>query len=711
MMPSINVRFWGAASLPVLLQTEAAECGLACLAMISSYWGKRTDVATVRHRFNMSIKGTSLKGLIDIAGHMGLQLRPLKPSLDQLRLMKLPCVLHWGLNHFVVLKAIGRNKITIHDPAIGERTVTIGVASNYYTGVALELVPNSKFQKGREIQSFTMRGLMGKVTKLYQSLGWLLLMALALEVFALTTPFFMQWLIDDALVSADRSLVSVLCISFLMLTVVQLALSAARQWFTLSFSTHLNYQWLGNAFAHLVRLPPTFFEKRHLGDIVSRFGSITSIQKGLTTQVVDAIMDALLVIGTLGMMFLYSPKLALFSLIGAALYTLLRAGLLKPTREASSEQIIHTARQQTYFMESVRGIQSIKLNGREDERRIGWMNAQADQTNAEIRVAKFGLSASTMNTLIFSVERIAILWLASLMVLDNQFSVGMLMAFLSYKDQFSSRTASLVDKIFGFNMLKLQGARVADILLSAQEASVDADVDTSAVLPSVEFQNVRFRYSSSEPWVLDGVSFVIEPGQFVAITGASGCGKTTIIKLMLGLLNPTEGEILIGGRKITHLGLKALREMVGCVMQDDHLFSGSIAENIDFFDPTPSRERCAFSAQLASIHSEIEAMPMGYRTLVGDLGTGLSGGQKQRLLLARALYREPKIMVLDEATSNLDVQNEQTVNRAIKGIQLTRIAVAHRPETINMAERVIVIHGGKIARDLSTQKRLTTVDA
>jgi ATP-binding cassette subfamily B protein RaxB len=277
----------------------------------------------------------------------------------------------------------------------------------------------------------------------------------------------------------------------------------------------------------------------------------------------------------------------------------------------------------------------------------------------------------------------------------------MLFAFISYKDQFSQRVAALIDKLFEFRMLRLHGERVADIVLTeAEEDHHDAEVDPERIVPTIEVRNVAFRYADGEPYVLKDLNLTIPAGQCIAITGASGCGKTTLIKLMLGLVEPTEGEILVGGIKLKHLGLSNFRQVVGTVMQDDYLFAGSVADNISFFDAVPDQARVEACAQLAAIHQEIGAMPMAYNTLVGDIGSGLSGGQKQRILLARALYKNPKLLALDEATSHLDIWNEQLVNAAIKQIQLTRIIVAHRPETIAMAQRVVVLQQGKIVRDL-----------
>lgn len=702
--PTPLLRFWASQRLPVLLQTESAECGLACLAMVSSYWGHRIDLPSMRRRFSVSLKGATLKSLIGMAESLQLQARPLKLDLESLRDLKLPSVLHWNMNHFVVLKAVGRSTVVIHDPGVGERRLPLAEVSRHFTGVALELTPGTRFRKAQETRRISLRSLIGRVVGLKRSLGQLLLLGVALQVCAMVAPFYIQWIVDEALVAADRDLITVLGIGFLMLLLMQTVIGAVRSWITTVMATSLNFQWFGNAFAHLMKLPLPYFEKRHLGDIVSRFGSLQTIQHSLTTQAVEGVIDGLLVVGTLGVMLLYSPSLTAVAAVAVCLYALLRWSIFRALRDATAEQIIHAAKQQTHFLESARGIQSVRLFGRADERRIGWMNTQCDQFNAELRIAKLSISYQTANTLLFGAERVVVIWLAALAVSDTRFSIGMLFAFISYKDQFSQRTAALIDKLFDLGMLRLHGERVADIVLTEPEAEPElAEIEPQRIEPSIEVRNLSFRYADGEPWVLTGLNLVIPAGQCLALTGASGCGKTTLVKLLLGLLEPTEGEILVGGIPLKHLGLANYRQMVGTVMQEDHLFAGSIGENISFFDAAPSQDRIEASARLAVIHEEIGTMPMGYNTLVGDIGSGLSGGQKQRVLLARALYKNPRLLVLDEATSHLDIWNEQLVNAAIRQIELTRIVVAHRPETIAMAQRVVVLERGRLVRDLAQE--------
>lgn len=684
---------------PVFLQTEATECGLASLAMVADYHGYRTGLAALRLRFPISRKGATLESLMRIARALKLESRPLRLEPANLPELALPCILHWDMDHFVVLVSVSARHVVIHDPAVGRRRMTLAEFGKHFTGVALELRPATDFRPARQELQFTLRGLMGHITGLRRGLGQILLLTLGLECIAIGLPFFLQWVVDQALLSADRDLLATLALGFGLLVLIQAAITAVRGWFVVALSTSMNFQWFGNVFSHMMRLPLEYYEKRHVGRIISSFGSIAAIQRTLTTGFVQALVDGVMVIGTLVMMMLYSRTLAAVAVGAVALYALLRWSLVHALRDATAEQIIHAARQTTHFFESANGIQSVRLFGKGEQRRAGWLNILAEQFNAELRIQRLTISHDTARTLLFGIERVLVVWLAARAVLDHQFTVGMLFAFIAYQDQFSQRLGALIDKVVEFRMLRLHGERVADIVLTETEAEGPHDADEPDLppgAPSLELRGVGFRYSPTEPLVFDQVALKIEAGECVAITGASGCGKTTLIKILLGLLTPEHGDVLVGGVPIKRLGLTNYRQMIGTVMQEDRMFSGSVAENICFFDPEPDWQRIRACAQQAAVHHEIESMPMAYNTITGDNGVGISGGQKQRILLARALYRRPKILVLDEATSELDIANEKSVNATIQALGLTRIIVAHRPETIAMAQRVIVIKNGRI---------------
>jgi ATP-binding cassette subfamily B protein RaxB len=692
---------WRGRRVPLVLQTEAAECGLACLAMVAAAHGHRVDLPGLRTRFALSLKGATMADLVRMAGAMQLSPRALRAELEHLPELPTPCILHWDLNHFVVLVEVSGGVALIHDPARGVRRLKLDEVSRHFTGVVLELAPAAGFERRDERRRISLRELLGRVSGLKRSVAQILLLALSLEAFVLLAPFYLQWMVDGVLVSADRDLLVTLGLGFGLLVLIQVATGAIRSWAVLVLSATLNLQWLGNVFAHLMRLPVAWFEKRHTGDVWSRFAAVQQIQKTLTTSFIEALLDGLLVIVTLAMMAIYSLQLSAIALGAVLVYAGLRWAFLRPLREATEEALVHDAKRASHFLESLRGVQAIKLFNRQTDRQARFMNLVVDAMNADIATRKLDLLFGVLHKLLFGLERVAVIWIGALLVLDQRFTVGMLFAFLAYKEQFALRVSGLIDKTVELKMLRVQGERLADIVL-AQPEPQDALAPAREVAARVELRGVHFRYSDVEPEVLRGVSLAIEPGESVAIAGASGCGKTTLMKLMLGIHEPQRGELLIDGRPLRQLGLERWRAMVGTVMQDDQLFAGSIADNICFFDAEPDLAWIEECAKLASVHDEIEALPMGYHTLVGDMGAVLSGGQKQRILLARALYKRPQILLLDEATSALDIDRERLVNQAIRKLDLTRVIVAHRPETVASTQRVVVLDEGRVSQDLRT---------
>ena len=691
--------------VPVILQTEAAECGLACLAMVACAHGCDVDLPSLRQRFSLSLKGVTLADLLSMAEAMQFNGRALRAELDELPQIELPCILHWEMNHFVVLVGWRGEQALIHDPAHGERRVSREALSRLFTGVALALQPAADFQPVQARRRVGLRQLLGPVVGLGRSLGQIFVLALALEVFVLFSPFFMQWVVDGALVSADRDLVLTLGVGFGLLVLVQVATAAARSWAVLVLSASLNLQWMLNVFAHLLRLPMPWFEKRHMGDIWSRFGSVQQIQRTLTSSFIEAVLDGLMVLLTLGMMLAYSLPLTMVALTAVAAYAGVRTLLLRRLALATEEALVFEARQSSHFLESLRGIQAIKLFNAQGDRQSRFASLVVETMDAQVQVRKLDMTVALANRLLFGLERVVVIWIGALLVLDGRLSVGMLFAFFAYKETFATRISALIDKAVDLRMLRLQGERLADIVLTEPE---NAQAASGAIVPpmphrsgaSLELRDVRFSYSDGEGEILRGISLRVEPGESVAIVGPSGCGKTTLLKLMLCMHEPTSGQVLMGGASAQAQGLRAWRDRVGVVMQDEPLFSGSIADNISFFSATPDWAWLQQCARVAAVHDEIEAMPMGYRTLIGDMGTALSGGQKQRILLARALYKRPDILLLDEATSSLDVERERIVNQAIRQLALTRVIVAHRPETIASAGRVIALHEGRVAQDL-----------
>ncbi len=686
-----NINFGLSAKIPMILQTESSECGLACLAMIAYYHGYRTDLFILRQKYPISQKGATLHTLVKIAQKMRLTTRPLRLELDELSQLRMPCILHWDMNHFVVLKSVSKNKVTILDPSYGQRILTTKEISSHFTGIALEVWADSDFEKKEDKANIRLFKLIGEIKGLYGSLGQILILALVLEVFALTSPFFMQWVIDHAIVSADSNLLTTLVIGFGILMFLTQLTSLLQTWIGMYISTTLNVQWKANVFHHLTHLPSQFFQKRHLGDIISRFGAIDNIQSTLTTTFLTVILDGMMTVFTLVMMFFYSPTLAWIAIGAMIIYGVLRWIWYTPLKRATEEQIIHSAKQSTHFMETMRGIRAIKRFNKEDMRKDTWLTLFVNTINAGLYTQKLGLMFGFINGIVFGLENLIIIYLGANLVIDSTFTVGILMAFIAYKNQFGGRVSSLIDKFIEVKMLSLHGERLADIVLEKTEKSDYLPLLEQKNISNYDIQvkNLSFAYSDDEPSIIDNLSFYIKDKESVAIVGATGCGKSTLMSLLMGELTPKSGEIKIAGKIHQNMAELNALGIIACVSQDDTLFAGSLIENISFFDDKLNNDWAEECAIMAGIHDEIMAMPMGYQTLVGDMGNVLSGGQKQRILIARALYQKPKILFLDEATSHLDINKEYQINEMIKSLGITRVMIAHRSETIASADRII----------------------
>jgi len=681
----------------LIRQTEVTECGLACLAMIANAHGFDVDLGTLRRHFVPSLRGAALKTLIGIADGMGFSARPLKLPLEGLGSLNTPAILHWDLSHYVVLEQVKRGKALIHDPSGRTHWIAFEEVSKHFTGVALEVYPADEFKPATVRQRLRLKQLWQRVTGLKRALSQTLILSLVLQAFVLTSPYYMQLAIDRALLSLDRDLLAVLALGFGLFTLINAGAFLLRSLVLLSAGSSLSFGISTNIARRLLRLPVTWFERRNVGDVLSRFQSVKPIQRALTQGTVAALLDGALAAFTLILLLFYSTALTAVSICALALYTFIRWITFSFERQAEEASIVAHASEQSMMIESIRGIVALRLFGREASRQSQWQGRLTRAINANIGHARIGIWQQTANTLIFGIENIATIWLAISFVLNGGFSLGMVFAFIAYKTQFQTRAVSLIDEGIAFGMLGLHLERLSDIALAEEDTSFAQNTRAPIELQGhIELREVSFHYSPSDPLVLNSIDLTIEPGEHIAITGPSGGGKSTLVKILLGLIQPGSGVLLVDGRSLPEFGFKNYRNQVAAVLQDDTLFAGSLSDNIALFDDSPDPELILWAAQAAAIHDDVSRMPMGFETLVGDMGSSLSGGQKQRLLLARALYRRPKLLILDEGTAHLDAATERKVNKTISDLGITRIVIAHRAETIAAADRVLVLEDGKI---------------
>ena len=678
--------------VPVIHQTETAECGLACLAMICGHFGKNIDLIYLRRKFNLSARGATLAGLNGIAEQLGMATRALSLELDELRVLKTPCILHWDFSHFVVLVSVKRNRYVLHDPARGIRYISREEMSRYFTGVALEVWPGSEFQSETLQTRISLRSLINSIYGIKRTLAKIFCLSVVIEAINLLMPVGTQLVMDHAIPAGDRGLLTLISAALMFFILLKAATSTLRAWSSLVMSTLINVQWQSGLFDHLLRLPLAFFERRKLGDIQSRFDSLDTLRATFTTSVIGFIMDSIMVVGVCVMMLLYGGYLTWIVLCFTTIYIFIRLVTYGNYRQISEECLVREARAASYFMETLYGIATVKIQGMVGIRGAHWLNMKIDAINSGIKLTRMDLLFGGINTFVTACDQIVILWLGAGLVIDNQMTIGMFVAFSSFRGQFSERVASLTSFLLQLRIMSLHNERIADIALHEKEEKkpeIEIVADMGPI--SLETNGLSYRYDSQSAPIFSALSLSVAPGESVAITGASGAGKTTLMKVLCGLFEPDSGRVLINGIDIRQMGINNYHRMIACVMQDDRLFSGSIRENICGFAEEMDEEWMVECARASHIHDVIMNMPMGYETLIGELGEGLSGGQKQRIFIARALYRKPGILFMDEATSALDSESEHFVNVAIKNMNITRVIIAHRETTLRTVDRVISI--------------------
>jgi ATP-binding cassette subfamily B protein RaxB len=680
-----------AGKLPVILQTEMTECGLACLAMIARYHGHDIDLNVLRRKHLISMTGASLKSVIAIADGLQLSSRPLRVDLDHLEKLQLPAMLHWDLNHYVVLKSVKGDQAEIIDPGVGLRKMSLSKLSNHFTGIAVEFTPQADFKAVQARIKPRISLLWSRLVGLKRAITQTLVLSVILQAIVLLSPFYLQLVVDAVLPRGDTSLLLALAIGFGGLVILRAVAEAVRGWAILVYGNQMSLQMVGNVFRHLIRLPSRYFERRHVGDIISRMGSTVPIQEALTQSVPAVLIDGAMAILMLIVMFLYSPILGgivLATVLGLVLATWVIYPYLRRTQE---ESIYAKALENSHVIESIRAITTVKMFGREAEREAAWRNLYTDFINANVGYGKWVVARKFFETLLTGLQVVLVVWAAvSLMLGEGSgFTLGMLVAFLAYRQYFTDAVVQLLEKGIEFNLLSLHLDRLSDIIFEETDADQSGDRQLTELKGAISLDNVSFQYSETDPLVLSDFNMDIAAGEMVTLTGPSGGGKTTLMKLMLGLYDPTKGAIRIDGIDLREIDRSDWRARIGVVMQDDRLLSGTLADNISFFDPEIDMQRVYKAAIAAQIHDTIAALPMNYQLQIGDMGSVLSGGQRQRVLLARALYQEPSVLFLDEGTANLDIETETAIVTIIRNLPITRVIVAHRPAFLEASDKVI----------------------
>ena len=681
-----GMRHWR--RVPIILQQENAECGPTCLAMVAGYYGKHGCLDGIRNLHDFTCRGATFRDLLQLARHLQLTARPLRLTISELHLLRLPAILHWRMSHFVVLVRRGHNRYVIHDPAIGRRKVGKAELDESFTGVALELTPERAFGRQSERTQMSLADFAGSFRHLYRYLGLMLCLLLSTQVLALAPPIATQILIDELVLGQDRAWLyrALGGLSLIMLTGV--VLDALRRRVSLFTGMNLAVDSSVSVMSHLFRLPAAFVDRRHPGDLMSKLDSLTPIRQALTEHVINSIVHCAVLMTTLAIMSLYSGWLTAVSMGGLVLSVLLMSAILPASRRAQEQAIIHSATQNSSLLESLRAYDVVQALGLEHLRLAHWQNHFSDATNARIREGKLSIIQNTGNGIIGVFEQVSFLGIGITGVLDKHLTLGVLFAFMSLRGRFGSAAVGLAEAIQNFFLLKVHTNRLSDIVLAEPTPAIPDGAISATVKGSLSATNISFRYTA-DSWIVRDFCCDIAAGLSVVITGPSGCGKSTLLKLIAGLLPPHTGQIYFDGVELSLWNRDSLRAQTSFVLQNDALFQGTITENISAFETTPDLARLRAAAITAEIWPDIQDLPMKLETQISNMGKNLSGGQVQRLVLARALYRKPAILFLDEATSHLDVSTEMRVLQNIEEQDITVISVAHRPDAINRAQQII----------------------
>jgi ATP-binding cassette, subfamily B, bacterial HlyB/CyaB len=683
---------------PFYAQQSASDCGAACLVMVGRYWGKQFSLNRLRELARVNRSGSLLKGLITAAETIGFVTRPVKASLDQLAKQQLPAIAHWEGNHYIVVYEIKGNRVVVGDPALGQRTLTSREFQAGWTDYALLLQPTVLLTEAQEAKTQFWQFL--ELVRPHRFvLSEIFAASLLIQLFSLVTPLLTQLLLDRVVVQRSSLSLIAVVVGLLIFGLFKVVMTGLRQYLLDHTAQRVDAALIVGFIRHTFRLPLSFFESRYVGDIIARIQENHKIQRFLTGEALSIVLDLLTVFIYIGLMFWYSWQLALLALSIVPPFLLLALIATPFLQKVSREIFTALAKESSFLIEALTGVTTIKSMAVEQRVRWQWeqlLNRSISKTFAgQVISNQLQIFSSTIEVLAST----AILGYGAWQVIQNQLTIGQLVAF----------NMLLANVISPFKRLTILWNQLQEVVISVErindvldaEPEEDLNHQSRQIMSSLKghlsFQAVTFRYHpDNETNVIENLSFEVLPGQTVALVGRSGSGKTTVSKLILGMYAPTDGKVLIDGQDLTTISLQSLRSQIGVVDQSNFLFGGTIRENISISHPEANIEEIRHAAVLAGASEFIEQLPLSYEAPIGERGGMLSGGQCQRLAIARALLGNPRLLILDEATSNLDAESERIIqtnlNTILKG--RTTIVIAHRLSTIRQADLILVLDRG-----------------
>lgn len=697
---------------PFIKQHDSMECGVACLASILHFFGCRMSVQDIGEMCPPTTEGVSFLGISKTAERLGLSTVTARVTISELQQTENPVILHWNQNHFVVLYRVSRNERKFHlcDPGKGLMKLGreefcrhwISTRSNgEEKGIAMFLQPTDDFKKRRDEkqrQRQSFRFLMGYVKRYKSHFGQVFLGLLLGCVLQLIMPFLTQAIVDTGITNHDIGFIWLILIGELMIVAGRTATDFIRRWLLLHISMRINISLVSDFFIKLLKLPMSFFDTKLMGDLLQRMGDHGRVQSFLTNQTLGIMFSGLNFIVFGVVLAIYDKIIFLIFIAGSSLYGLWLASFLRRRKVIDYELFEQQAKNQNKTYQFITSMQEIKLQDCERRRRWEWEDVQADLFGIQMKALKLQQTQEAGSIFINEIKNILITVMAATAVIKGDITLGVMLAIQYIVGQLNSPVEQIMGFIYSLQDVKISLERINEIHEGKNEESA-GDIERFLTDKSIEIKAVDFKYDRfALKKTLDGVSFNIPAGKVTAIVGASGSGKTTLIKLMLGYYGTLAGEITIAGRPIGDYSMKWWRRQCGVVMQDGLIFSESIARNIAVDDGEIDTTRLEEAARIANIHDFVTGLPLKYDTLIGRDGIGLSQGQKQRILIARAVYKNPDFIFLDEATNALDAKNERHIVENLEQFYRGRtvVIVAHRLSTVRKADLIIVLDDGKV---------------
>lgn len=698
---------------PSYIQSDTMQCGATCLRMICSWYGIDYSLEFLSQFCRATNAGVSLKGISDAAHGLGFETTCCRASMADLDRAPLPCILHWRQNHYVVLYKISRKGIYhISDPAKGKMRLNrmefgeawlSTVICDTEKGIAMFLSPTDRFggiREYKEKEKRSVKFLMGYIRQ-YRKFFLQIIAGLLLGcLLQLIMPFFTQAIVDIGISHKDIGFIGLVLLGELFIVFGKASTDFIRRWLLLHISIRINLSLVSDFFIKLLKLPMSFFDTKVIGDLLQRMGDHNRVQSFLTGQLLSTVFSILSFVIFSIVLLIYNSVIFLVFLSGSVLYGLWMCLFLKRRKVIDYELFEKQADSNNKTYQFITSMQEIKLQGCERRRRWEWETTQTEMFEVQLKSLKLQQTQEAGVVLITEVKNILITVLAASAVINDNLTLGAMLAVQYIIGQLNAPLSQLMSVIYAMQDVKLSLERINEIHQEKNEESDETKTELPQGEKSIKIKDICFKYDFHSPAnIIDRVSFDIPAGKVTAIVGASGSGKTTLVKLMLGYYLVDSGEILVSGKNINDYNFRLLRQNCGAVMQDGVIFSESIARNIAVDDGEIDIVNLEKAARIAEIHDYIMSLPLKYDTRIGRDGTGISQGQRQRILIARAVYRNPDFIFLDEATNSLDAENERKIVENLSDFYKGRtvVIVAHRLSTVRNADNIIVLDKGKVA--------------